>query len=120
LTLGGTRLIYDATKKEASISLDNRGKSAPQLVQAWVSDKNRGRNNIPFVVIGEIYVPWQKLCHFVRWPLRQHAQDISEVGFRIDAIQSARSEQTIQQGSTLATMIAAEEDVVFLAKTDRS
>lgn len=50
LTLGGTRLIYDATKKEASISLDNRGKSAPQLVQAWVSHKNRGRNNIPFVV----------------------------------------------------------------------
>lgn len=50
LTLGGTRLIYDATKKEASISFNNRGESAPQLVQAWVSDKNRNRNNIPFVV----------------------------------------------------------------------
>lgn len=50
LTLGGTRLIYDATKREASISLDNNGKSAPQLVQAWVSDKQRNRNSIPFVV----------------------------------------------------------------------
>ena len=50
LTLGGTRLIYDANKREASISLDNRGKSAPQLVQSWVSDKHHNRNNIPFVV----------------------------------------------------------------------
>lgn len=50
LTLGGTRLIYDATKREASISLDNRGKSAPQLVQSWVSDKQHNRTNIPFVV----------------------------------------------------------------------
>lgn len=50
LTLGGTRLIYDATKREASISLDNSGKSAPQLVQSWVSDKQHNRTNIPFVV----------------------------------------------------------------------
>lgn len=50
LTLGGTRLIYDGTKKEASIGLENSGKSAPQLVQAWVSDANRKRENIPFVV----------------------------------------------------------------------
>lgn len=50
LTLGGTRLIYDATKKEASITLENSGKSSPQLVQAWVSDKNRKTAGIPFVV----------------------------------------------------------------------
>lgn len=50
LSLGGTRLIYDATKKEASITLENSGKSAPQLVQAWVSDKNRKVADIPFVV----------------------------------------------------------------------
>lgn len=50
LTLGGTRLIYDATKKEASITLENSGKSSPQLVQAWVSDKNRKTGGIPFVV----------------------------------------------------------------------
>lgn len=50
LTLSGTRLIYDATKKETSISLENSGKSPQQLVQAWVSDKNRNRSNIPFVV----------------------------------------------------------------------
>lgn len=50
MTLGGTRLIYDATKKEASITLENSGKSAPQLVQGWISDKKRKTEGIPFVV----------------------------------------------------------------------
>ncbi|WP_049101602.1 fimbrial biogenesis chaperone [Klebsiella oxytoca] len=50
LTLSGTRLIYDATKKEASINLNNQGKSPPQLVQSWVSDKNRGVKDIPFII----------------------------------------------------------------------
>lgn len=50
LTLSGTRLIYDATKKEASINLQNQGKSPPQLVQSWVSDKDKGIKNIPFII----------------------------------------------------------------------
>lgn len=50
LTLSGTRLIYDATKKEASINLDNQGNSPPQLVQAWVSSKNKNTKNVPFIV----------------------------------------------------------------------
>lgn len=45
---------------------------------------------------------------------------MAKVGFRIDTVQPARSDKTIQQGTTFTTMIAAEEDVVFLAKTDRS
>lgn len=49
LALGGTRLIYDASRKEASINLNNQGKSPPQLVQSWVSDANKGVNNIPFI-----------------------------------------------------------------------
>ncbi|HAV1570371.1 TPA: molecular chaperone [Enterobacter hormaechei subsp. steigerwaltii] len=49
LTLGGTRLVYYAAKKEASISLENRGGSVPQLVQSWVSDKNRNTDIVPFV-----------------------------------------------------------------------
>lgn len=51
LTLGGTRLIYDGTKKEASISLKNDEKSVPQLVQAWISDKNNATTDIPFITI---------------------------------------------------------------------
>ncbi|WP_448868808.1 fimbrial biogenesis chaperone [Enterobacter ludwigii] len=49
LALSGTRLVYDATKKEASINLNNQGKSPPQLVQSWVSDNNKRVNNIPFI-----------------------------------------------------------------------
>lgn len=49
LTLNGTRLIYDATKKEASIMLANRGRSVPHLVQAWVSDVNSHTEKIPFI-----------------------------------------------------------------------
>ena len=50
LALSGTRLIYDASKKEASINLSNQGKSPPQLVQSWVSDKNKGAKGIPFII----------------------------------------------------------------------
>lgn len=85
--------------------------------------RNPGKRKVKAVLTAiywEIYVPWQKFCHFIRWPHRQHTQDISETGFRIDAIQPACSDKTIQQCSTYTTMIAAEEDVVFIAKTDRS
>jgi hypothetical protein len=68
----------------------------------------------------EIYVPWQQFGHFVDGPLRQYAQDMAKVTLWIDTVQPARSDQTIQQGTTFTTMITAEEDVVFLAQTDRS
>ena len=66
LTLSGTRLIYDATKKEASISLENSGKSPQQLVQAWVSDKNRNRSNIPFIVTPPVSKLAQNSTTFIR------------------------------------------------------
>ncbi|SSG28795.1 beta-xylosidase [Klebsiella pneumoniae] len=66
-----------------------------------------------------IHVPWQEFSHFVRRPLRQHAKDISKVSFRIDTVQPARSDQSIQQSSALTAMIAAEEDVVLFTQTYR-
>lgn len=55
LTLGGTRLIYDAAKKEASLSLSNAGKSTPYLVQVWVSDMQRQTRNIPFIATPPLF-----------------------------------------------------------------
>lgn len=55
LTLGGTRLIYDAAKKEASLSLNNAGKSTPYLVQVWVSDMQRQTRNIPFIATPPLF-----------------------------------------------------------------
>lgn len=50
LTLGATRLIYEAGKKEASVPLRNGMTQAPQLVQTWVSDfASRETKNIPFI-----------------------------------------------------------------------
>lgn len=55
LTLGATRLIYDATKKEASVPLRNEGKSVPYLVQAWISDIDRKTDNIPFIATPPLF-----------------------------------------------------------------
>lgn len=45
---------------------------------------------------------------------------MAKVSLRIDAIQPARTDQTVQQRTTLTTVIATEEDVVFLTKADGS
>lgn len=45
---------------------------------------------------------------------------MAKVGFRIDAIQSTCTDQTVQQRTTFATVSASEEDVVFLTKADGS
>lgn len=55
LTLGGTRLVYDATQKEANVSLNNAGKSTPYLVQVWVSDMQRQTRNIPFIATPPLF-----------------------------------------------------------------
>lgn len=54
LTLGATRLIYDANKKEATISLNNSG-TTPYLVQSWVSDFNNNTQNIPFIITPPLF-----------------------------------------------------------------
>lgn len=66
LTLGGTRLIYDAAKKEASISLSNQGSSPPQLVQSWVSDKNKGVKDIPFITTPPVFKLFQNTTTAIR------------------------------------------------------
>lgn len=43
---------------------------------------------------------------------------MAEVGFRIDAIEPARPDQTIQQGSSLTAVVAAEEDKILFPKAD--
>ena len=43
---------------------------------------------------------------------------MAKVTLWIDTVQPARSDQTIQQGTTFTTMIAPEEDVVFLSQAD--
>lgn len=55
LTLGGTRLIYDAKKKEASIPLSNSENRAAYLVQAWVTDLQGHEQHVPFIATPPLF-----------------------------------------------------------------
>lgn len=52
--IGGTRVIYDATKKEASISVNNPD-STPYLIQSWVETQSGGAEKAPFIVTPPLY-----------------------------------------------------------------
>ena len=44
-------------------------------------------------------------------PFRQYAQNMAQIRFRIDTVQTAGADQPVQQCSTLAAVIATEEHV---------
>ncbi|ELX8379435.1 molecular chaperone [Providencia vermicola] len=55
VVLGGTRVIYDANSKEASISVRNNDKR-PYLIQSWI-DNFEGQNQakLPFVITPPLF-----------------------------------------------------------------
>lgn len=56
VVIGGTRLVYDASKKESSISVNNPEKKRPYLIQSWV--ENYSENNdakTPFVITPPLF-----------------------------------------------------------------
>ncbi|ELW3333424.1 molecular chaperone [Salmonella enterica] len=55
LTLGGTRLIYDAKKKEVSIPLNNSENNTDYLVQVWVTDMHGHEKNVPFIATPPLF-----------------------------------------------------------------
>lgn len=52
--IGGTRVIYDGDKKEASISVKNPD-STPYLIQSWVETQSGGTEKVPFIVTPPLY-----------------------------------------------------------------
>lgn len=54
--IGGTRIIYDASKKESSISVKNPEKKSPFLVQSWFEKyPNTPVDSIPFVITPPLF-----------------------------------------------------------------
>lgn len=53
VTVGATRIIYDADKKEAFITVHNSDKAA-SLIQSWVEDKMGGGSS-PFIVTPPLF-----------------------------------------------------------------
>lgn len=52
--IGGTRVIYDGNKKEASISVNNPD-STPYLIQSWVETLNGPTEKAPFIITPPLY-----------------------------------------------------------------
>ena len=52
--IGGTRVIFDGAKKEASINVNNPD-STPYLIQSWVDMPQDEANKAPFVITPPLY-----------------------------------------------------------------
>ncbi|WP_260864543.1 molecular chaperone [Citrobacter sp. Marseille-Q6884] len=52
--IGGTRVIYDGNKKEASISVNNPD-ATPYLIQSWIETQNGGAEKAPFIITPPLY-----------------------------------------------------------------
>jgi P pilus assembly chaperone PapD len=52
--IGGTRVVYDGNKKEASIDVNNPDKT-PYLIQSWVETLSGGAEKAPFIITPPLY-----------------------------------------------------------------
>lgn len=56
LVMGGTRVIYEEGKREASISVTNADNATPYLVQSWVENYSAtDKNQPPFIVTPPLF-----------------------------------------------------------------
>jgi len=54
VVIGGTRVIYDGNKKEATLSVNNPD-NTPYLIQSWIETLNGGAEKAPFVITPPLY-----------------------------------------------------------------
>lgn len=54
VTVGGTRLIYNGGKKEASLSVTSTDTN-PYLIQSWAETQNAGAEKAPFIVTPPLF-----------------------------------------------------------------
>lgn len=54
VTVGGTRLIYNGGKKEASLNVTNTDTN-PYLIQSWAETQNGGAEKAPFIVTPPLF-----------------------------------------------------------------
>lgn len=54
VVVGGTRVIYDSSKKEASLSVKNPD-SVPYLIQSWIDTQSGGAEKAPFVITPPLF-----------------------------------------------------------------
>ncbi|EPO1788797.1 fimbrial biogenesis chaperone [Cronobacter turicensis] len=54
VVVGGTRVIFDGNKKEASINVNNPD-STPYLIQSWIETPEGGAEKAPFIITPPLY-----------------------------------------------------------------
>lgn len=54
VTIGGTRLIYDGSRKEASLSVTNSD-TVPYLIQSWAEVSAGGAEKAPFIITPPLF-----------------------------------------------------------------
>lgn len=54
ITVGGTRLIYEGSKKEASLNVTNSD-SNPYLIQSWAETQAGGADKAPFIITPPLF-----------------------------------------------------------------
>ncbi|MGL5457636.1 MAG: fimbrial biogenesis chaperone [Citrobacter telavivensis] len=55
VSVGGTRVIFDGGKKEASITVSNSSKGAPVLIQSWVDEGEGSKSKAPFIITPPLF-----------------------------------------------------------------
>lgn len=56
VVVGGTRVVYDGSKREASISVMNPEKTTPYLIQSWVEESlASGTHKAPFIMTPPLF-----------------------------------------------------------------
>lgn len=54
VSIGGTRVIYDGGKKEASLSVNNPD-AVPYLIQSWIETQSNDVAKAPFIITPPLY-----------------------------------------------------------------
>lgn len=54
VSIGGTRVIYDGGKKEASLSVNNPD-TIPYLIQTWIETQSNDAGKAPFIITPPLY-----------------------------------------------------------------
>lgn len=52
--IGGTRVVYDGSKKESSLSVNNPD-TTPYLIQSWIEASGNGAEKAPFIITPPLY-----------------------------------------------------------------
>ncbi|MGX5011156.1 fimbrial biogenesis chaperone [Enterobacter asburiae] len=56
VVIGGTRVVYDSSKREAALSVKNPDKSTPYLIQSWVENSDVSNTaKAPFIITPPLF-----------------------------------------------------------------